>query len=240
MRRVNLTQGSPEWKEWRQRGIGASNAPIIMVDKPKFSTKFELWCELTGLAERQPVNEFAAAAMKRGVELEPRIREKVRALHPELKFEAVPPSGSHDTLEFIRASLDDLTTDGKVLFEYKCPGKEAHAQALKGQIPDNYYIQMQTQHAVTGTTEKGWYYSWDGVEANKPIGVSCDPNREVIRGIESALSEFWQLVQSQTPPTVSTRDFILASTLVRDATKRLTAASKLLTMISEAAKAQKL
>jgi len=237
MRIVNLEQGSPEWKEWRNKGLGASNADILMLPAPKFMTKFELWGILTGLCERMPPNEFALAAMNRGKELEPGARARARAQMPHLTFMEVPPSACHDKLEFVRASFDDITTDLSHINEYKCPGKAAHAEAVAGNIPENYKWQMDQQFLVSGA-KTGSYCSWDGVSDTVVI---VPYNRDDLRiaRLEAALIAFWQLVQTQQPPEVTLRDFVLGTTLVRDANKRMTAASKLLTMISEAAKTQK-
>lgn len=238
MRIINLAQGSAEWKEWRNRGLGASNAGTLMLPAPKFMTKFELWGILTGLAERQPFNEYAIAAMKRGTELEPECRRLARSQMGGIKFYDVPPSACHSDYEYIRASFDDLSLDHTHINEYKCPGKEAHAKALKGEIPEEYKWQMDQQFLVSGAVT-GNYCSWDG-KSDTVVMVRYDRDEVRIQALLASCKAFWALVQAQVAPEVSVRDFVLATTLVRDANKRMSAASKLLTMISEAAKEQKL
>ena len=42
-----MEQKSEEWLDWRKKGIGSSDAPIIMGVSP-WKTPFELWEEKTG------------------------------------------------------------------------------------------------------------------------------------------------------------------------------------------------
>jgi putative phage-type endonuclease len=66
---VALEQGTDAWREWRHRGIGASEASTVMGENP-FRTAADLFREKCG-----PVCEFEQdAAMARGLELEPEAR----------------------------------------------------------------------------------------------------------------------------------------------------------------------
>ncbi len=66
---VKLEQGSEAWREWRHKGIGASDAPTIMGEVPfkNAKTTAQLLQE-----KRGPVPDFTQnAAMAKGTELEP-------------------------------------------------------------------------------------------------------------------------------------------------------------------------
>ena len=46
-----LQQNTPEWHRWRQQGLGASDAPVIM-GEAAFKTPRMLWSIKTGRAQR--------------------------------------------------------------------------------------------------------------------------------------------------------------------------------------------
>src|SRR5262245_42846183 len=68
---VELQQGTPEWREWRHNGIGASDASTIMGENP-FKSAAQLLQEKRGLAQ----DSYQNAAMARGIELEPEARRR--------------------------------------------------------------------------------------------------------------------------------------------------------------------
>ncbi len=126
MKIISVKQNGKEWREWRGRGLGASDAAAIMGVSP-YCTTFELWLAMTGIRAREPFNEYAIVAMKRGVELEP----KARALFEQKMGKKFPAeSAEHDEYDFIRASFDGYCQELNALVEIKCPGKVDHATAL--------------------------------------------------------------------------------------------------------------
>lgn len=174
MRIVSLTQGTKEWRDWRGKGLGASDAPVVMGVSP-WQTAFELWTVKTGLCQPSEPHPAAVAAMRRGNDLEPAARELAEQV-TGIAFPAI--AGEHDEYAFIRASLDGYheafeVVDGKTLnastiLEIKCPGKADHADAVKGRVPKKYGVQMQAQFLVTAAA-KGIYFSWDGMDL-RPLG----------------------------------------------------------------------
>ncbi len=61
-----MRQGSPEWLAARQRGIGGSDAPVVIGESP-YKSPYLLWAEKVGLVAPAPENE----AMAWGRRLEP-------------------------------------------------------------------------------------------------------------------------------------------------------------------------
>ena len=122
MKIVTVKQNSREWREWRGKGLGASDAPSYMGESP-WTSPFELWLQKTGLMERPPANEFQVAAMKRGTDLEP-IARKMFEAHIGKPFPSL--SAFHEEHEFLRASFDGHNGELNEILEIKCPGKEDH------------------------------------------------------------------------------------------------------------------
>jgi putative phage-type endonuclease len=189
-----LKQGTPEWLAWRRQGIGASDVPIILGVSP-WRTPLQLWEDKTGRREPQPWNP----AMRRGAEME----SKARAAYESLTGNMMQPAErTHPLLHWLRASLDGITLDGALILEVKCPGREAHASALAGQVPDYYIPQVQAQLFVSAA-ERCHYWSFDGREG---VLIEVLPDVAMQERIVRECQVFWQCVQSDTPPTAVLKD----------------------------------
>ena len=210
-----LAQNSKEWKSWRGKGIGASDAPVIMGGSP-WQSALELWLDKTGLKPRSEPNVFSLKAMERGTALEPKARE----LFEQEKGKPFPAlSAEHDNYPFIRASFDGYNAEENAVLEIKCPGKADHAKALKGQVPEKYYPQLQQQMLVSGAT-KAYYYSWDGVS---PGGVCVEVPADHAYQAEllSKLVIFWSAVSNRTLPAYSYSDLLALTSEVDKKAKEL-------------------
>lgn len=201
MKLVSLKQGTKQWREWRGKGLGASDAAVFMGENP-WQTPFELWLTKTGLAERTPPNEYALAAMRRGTELEPLARKK---LEKQLGMSFEDCAAEHDDYPFIRASFDGRNAEHRALIEIKCPGKEAHGKALKGKVPAYYIAQIQQQLLVSGDAVC-YYGSWDGNENSDVIVISVLPDLEYQDRLLHTAKDFWTRVQEKILPEISEKD----------------------------------
>ena len=85
-----LQQNTPEWHHWRQQGLGASDAPVIM-GEAAFKTPRMLWSIKTGRMQE----EAPGLAARRGRELERRAR---RAYEQEVGIQMEPLCLVHDQL----------------------------------------------------------------------------------------------------------------------------------------------
>jgi len=201
MRLVSLKQGTKQWREWRGKGLGASDAPVFMGESP-WQTPFELWLTKTGLAERTPPNEFALAAMRRGTELEPKARKKLEA---QLGMTFEDCAAEHDDYPFLRASYDGRNDQNQCIIEIKCPGKEAHSKALKGKVPDYYIPQIQQQLMISGDTVC-YYGSWDGDDKSDVVVIKVLPDLEYQGKLLQTAKDFWMRVQERILPEISEKD----------------------------------
>jgi len=235
MKIISVDQNSKEWRAWRNKGLGASLAATILEIDGAFGTRFEAWGELTGLCDKAPVNEFAAAWMQRGHEMEPLARAKFEA---EIGIAFPSICAEHDEHDFIRASPDGYNAEHNAIIEIKCPGKVAHAEAIKASkagdgtlIPAKYYAQMQHQFLVTGASV-GYYVS-DDCKSDKVVWVKVLPDAAYMERLKAALIQFWSLVQMQIPPTPTPKDLKAISERIADAQKRMNQATKALTIYME-------
>jgi putative phage-type endonuclease len=180
-----------EWLKWRR--IGSSDAPIIMGVSP-WTTPYQLYLQkVTGQERADNAN------MKRGRDMEETARKHLEKMTGML---FAPTNLESKQWEFMTASLDGYDADNRMIAEIKCPGEKDHAKALKNEVPEKYFPQLQHQMAVA-ETEKMIYFSFNGNE-----GVSIAVNRDdaYIKKMIQAESEFWERLLSQTPPNKTLKD----------------------------------
>ena len=124
---VNLQQGTIEWLEWRNNGIGASDAPVIMGENP-WKSPADLLLEKLGTAKKFEGN----AAMARGTALEPEARKRYEAISKICVAPACRQSNKHN---WQRASIDGLAASGNTVVEIKC-GESVYRRTVNSrQVP---------------------------------------------------------------------------------------------------------
>ena len=137
---INLEQGSDAWLNWRNDGIGASDASTIMGEN-QFKSADKLLYE-----KKHRINEPSNEAMKEGTRLEPEAR---RAYEKETNINVTPLCVESIKYPWLRASLDGISKKGDILVEIKC-GKSSMRKAQQGYIPNYYHGQIQHQLMITG------------------------------------------------------------------------------------------
>lgn len=186
-----IEQGSAEWLEMRRGKIGASDAPKIMGVSP-WGTALQLWQEKVGLREPQKRN----AAMQYGIDREASARELFNrrsgaTMKPEVKV--------HPLYDWMMASYDGLSEDGKRGLEIKHCGKLDWHHASNGKVPEHYYPQLQHQIEVGGL-DMVYYMSVHGEEH---AIIEVLPDRDYIMDLVAKELVFWECMESfiQPPPT---------------------------------------
>lgn len=182
-----------EWLKWRLKGIGASDAPIIMGKSP-WKTIDQLWEEkVTGID-----NYKDNPSMARGRELE----DTARALFSKLQdVEVFPKNIIHPEWKFLRASLDGMTIERDLIVEIKCPNKKDHKEALDGKAPEKYYPQCQHQLLVTGLP-KMYYFSYSpSFKEQEGACVEVLADDEYIEDMRTAEKHFWCAVINKIKPS---------------------------------------
>src|ERR1700733_11913673 len=97
-KQIQIIQGSPEWHNWRRKGIGASDVAALFGKSP-YKTKRDLWFEKAGLGE--PDDEDRTYIFRKGHEAEAELRE---LFSKHTKIEISPACFEKD--DIFLASLD--------------------------------------------------------------------------------------------------------------------------------------
>lgn len=204
-------QGGGAWVQWRQKGIGSSDAPIIM-HKSDFKTPRELYYDKItpqtyGTANYiQPKQTFA---QERGHRLEPIARAKYEEL---TGFKAPSDCFELEDTPF-RASLDGHIKKYNGGLEIKCLGEADHAIALAGKVPEKYRWQLVHQFYVC---DLNWidYFSYFEPTKEPPTKdniswatVRVVPDKNAMRKYVNKAKMFWHNVETKTPPPLSARDW---------------------------------
>ncbi|MGE4490082.1 MAG: lambda-exonuclease family protein, partial [Kiritimatiellales bacterium] len=109
---INLKQGTKEWVDWRDTGIGGSDAPTVLGENP--------WKSASVLLEEKlgKVEPFAGnEATRRGARLEPEARRLYEQFHG---VEVEPICLQSTEYPWMLASLDGISADHQHVVEFKC------------------------------------------------------------------------------------------------------------------------
>jgi putative phage-type endonuclease len=200
MKIIELEQGTPAWHHFRGKGIGGSDAPIIVGDSP-WNDPFTLWAQKCGYLQRELPNEFQKRSMERGQQLEPVVRAKYEAQVGK-KFPAIV--AINEQHEWLRCSLDGWNAESKQILEIKCPNKVDHGKAAKGLVPDKYKAQLAHQFLVTGA-ESAVYVSYYNDEMPLAV-VHVQPDHAYNKMVFEKLEKFWRCIETKTPPEFTLAD----------------------------------
>jgi putative phage-type endonuclease len=182
---VEYQQGTREWREWRHKGIGASEAPVLMGES-RFKTVAQLLKE-----KREPAQDFGQnAAMARGTELEPEARRRYIARIGRDVRPVCLQSGQH---EWMRASLDGLCAQNEIAVEIKC-GRSAYANAARyRRVSRDYYGQVQHIMAVANLQTLDFFCYWPGCPE---VLIPVKRDDEYIDRLRIKGAEFWNAVRT--------------------------------------------
>jgi putative phage-type endonuclease len=187
---VELEQGTSQWLAWRHNGIGASEASTVMRwGESRSKTASKLLQK-----KRGPVilNSFKSEAMALGTKLEP----EARNLYNDRTGKNVRPvcvqSSKYD---WLRASLDGLSTNHDMAVEIKCGATVYRSVSQSRSVPDYYYGQVQHILAATGLDSLDFWCYWPG---QPPLLLPVERNDTYIERLLSKEFEFWTLVKQAT------------------------------------------
>jgi putative phage-type endonuclease len=191
-----------EWLSWRHQGIGASDAACLY-DASPYKTRYELWQEKC-LSE--PKEEKSSFITEKGNRLEPEARKLFCAEYNMMNGtdeEFAPKLVQRADYPFIRASLDGCSAGGQIIIEIKFQGKAAHDAVKNGEVPKNYWIQIQHQLLVTDAL-MAYLVSYNEGTVNHCV---VKPDAEFMLSHLKACQDFWDLVQAKKAPPISLKDF---------------------------------
>lgn len=196
-----------EWLEWRNKGIGASDAASILGISP-YKTPYQLWEEKKELTTLDKPDTYITA---KGNAYEPYARAKYELINDT---DMPPMMAEHHQIPWLRCTLDGGNQAEKKGIEIKYVGKDVHQATKESQlIPTHFLAQIQHQLIVTGFKSIDYlsYYVASGNDENgnkiKPDPANGDlcvvtvyPDQQWIDRYLTKAMEFWNLVQTDTPP----------------------------------------
>lgn len=167
---------------------------VIMGSLPfQYETVLDLWKKKVGLEVKPFV---VSQAVQDGMDLEPEARERYTAI---TGIQVEPRCFTHPHYPFLRASLDGYGISlelERVAVEIKCPMITSFKKALKGQVLDYYYTQIQQQIACSGVVRNDY---WVYRKEEGGVLMRAKPNEEYIAEIVRRGQIFWDMVESKKP-----------------------------------------
>lgn len=191
---VDLNQRSDEWLNWRSLGVTATDIPVILGLSP-YKTVWQLWAEKTGRIN--PPDLSGNPNIQRGIALEDEARKVAENRYGEI---LLPVCGECARWDVLRASFDGIDSHNQP-YEFKAPSKavweDLEANGVASPTFKLYEAQVQAQLTVAGTrVGRLIFYSEDG--SDQDFEIRLTPERE--NQILEAAKQFWEQVQTKTPP----------------------------------------
>ncbi len=194
-----------ERQEWlKARKIGSSDAIVIMGAAPRYweiNTPKKLWEKRLNEEEA-----FETAAMQKGKFFEEEATQWAEdhlgllLKRQELIF--------HPEHEFMSATLDAVTFDGRKIVEVKVSQK-VFMQISAGKIPPEYYPQVQHQLEVSGAEAAYLIGYVEQKGEDEAYGASIEIKRDdkYIAEMIKKEREFWECLKTFTPPPLTNWDY---------------------------------
>lgn len=182
-----------EWLEHRRKSIGGSDAAAV-VGLNHYASPYSLWADKRGLLPEKEDSE----PMRLGRDLEDYVaRRFTEATGKKVRRERniiINPD-----IPFAHANVDRLIVGEDAGLECKTTSALNTKRFKGGEYPTNYYVQCVHYMMVTGAAR--WYL------AVLVLGVGfywyCIERDEAeIEALRLAESEFWAMVETNTPPPV--------------------------------------
>lgn len=190
-----------EWLEERKKGIGGSDAAVILGLNP-YKNNIRLWEEKTGKVQAEDISD--KPYVKYGTQAEDLLRELFKLDFP--KYEVSHDENTiikHPKYPFLFASLDGQLVDKETgelgILEIKTTNilQSMQKEKWKEKIPDNYFCQVLHYLNVTGYSfailKAQLKYDFDGdiKLETRHYKINRNDFEEDIKELEKAEIEFW-------------------------------------------------
>lgn len=182
-----------EWLQWRNHGIGSSDAAAA-VGKSPYTAPLALWLEKTG--RKAPEDLSDKSAVYWGTILEPLVAQAYREKTGQ-KVRRVNAILQHPEYPFLLANLDRVIEGGGIL-EIKTAGFRSQKFWEAG-IPEHYRIQVLHQLLVTG---KAWAEVAVLIGGQEFRTYRLEPSAAELDSLLAAEKAFWEHVTRDIPPEV--------------------------------------
>ena len=194
---IQLVQGSTEWLDYRLKMRNASETAAMLGVSPWMSP-YQLWLLKTGRSVTK-----GTAAMQHGTDMEPAARAAYEAQTGNVMQPLVLQDGAYS------ASLDGMDLDGGLIVEIKCPYKGQSSvlwnEAMVGEVPAHYELQVQHQLMVSGAA-LAHLWVFDGTQG---LLLPIERHEGAMDRIRTGWDLFQQFVESDTPVPLTDADTVL-------------------------------
>ena len=191
---VKEAEDHERWLAVRSKGIGGSDAAVIL-GLNDYKSPYELWLEKTGQAE--PEDLSGNQRVYWGTKNEANIAE----WFTETTGKKVRRLGTLQRKEhpFMLANVDRMVIGEDAGLEIKTAGVSQARKWKDDEVPDAYYCQCLHYMAVTGAP---YWYIAVLIGGNEASYKRIERNEGDIKTLIDAEKEFWNLVETNTPPPV--------------------------------------
>lgn len=110
-------------------------------------------------------------------------------------------------LPILLASLDGISSDNKVIAEFKFQGKDKHLAISNGEIQPHYLIQVQHQLLVSGA-EYCWLVSYNPKVEPNLTKTKILPDEVFFKEHIDKCAKFWMNGQAGIQPEATDQDFV--------------------------------
>ena len=186
-----------EWLIQRKKTVGGSDAAVI-VGLSSYASPYSVWADKTGRLPDVPDNE----AMRQGRDLEEYVAQRFTEATGK-KVRRNTAMLYNPLYPFAHADVDRMIVGEDAGLECKTTSTLDLKQFKGVEFPEKYYAQCVHYMAVTG--KKCWYLAV--LVFGKGFFVYCLERDEAeIEALMNAEREFWQCVESDTPPLTDGSD----------------------------------
>lgn len=184
-------QQSGEWFRMKIGKIGGTAAKKMM-GNTELDLVDELIAEMgSGIREET----YMSAAMQRGVDLEPAVRNLFKKLHPEIEIEEVGLLVSSEN-EGHCCSPDGISKDDTIAIEIKCPSTKNHVKYIRmGGIMTDYKWQLVNYFFVNPKLQKLYCITFDDRFKPRPCQefvITRDDVKEQLLEFAAKSEKFWK------------------------------------------------
>lgn len=181
-----------EWLEQRRNGIGSSDAPAIL-GLSKWKGPLDVY-----LAKVTPArSDVLTGPQEWGHRLEPAMAAAIMD-RTGWKLSAVPTK-HHREFDFLLASIDRENEHGEIIELKNRYRDDGFGEPETDEVPQDIWIQVQHQLEVCDR-DVAWVYVLVGGNDFRRYRVARDA--DYLPTVIEPLTDFWQCVESRTPPEI--------------------------------------
>lgn len=214
MKIADIPQRTPEWHQWRNTGVSASEADIVL-GLSSYKTRYRLYAEKKGLI--LPDNLDRNPHVQRGIRLEPVARRAFECRHNTM---LLPVCAESDEYSFIRASFDGIDDNG-IPVEIKAPTEKNFRDAqfvedsesnsglteedfrdvqqnrTQSKLYKRHYCQVQ-QQILVADSDRAWLSLY--LNEREFLDIPIPRDDVLINELIFEARKFWECLNSNSPP----------------------------------------